>query len=121
MKVLVVDDEPDILMTLRVVLQVAGHEVIEAEDGMTALERAREHPDAMILDIRLPDIDGLEVLRRMSADDELNKIPVLCLSAHSSPRTKDEAISLGAREYMNKPFVAADLRAAIVRIAAPQD
>jgi CheY-like chemotaxis protein len=117
-KILVVDDEPDILMTIRMVLKTGGFEVIEAEDGAQALERAQEMPDAMVLDIRLPDIDGLEVLRRMKADEKLSGIPVLCLSAHSSPSTVQHALALGASGYMSKPFDVPELRAAVEKMVA---
>lgn len=117
-KILVVDDEPDILIIIRMVLRVSGYDVIEAEDGMGALERAGEMPDAMVLDIRLPDIDGLEVLRRMKADENLRDIPVLCLSAHSSPSTVKQALDLGATGYMSKPFDVLELRAAIEMMVA---
>jgi CheY-like chemotaxis protein len=113
--VLIVDDEPDILLTLRMILRSAGHVIIEASDGMTALEQAKQMPDVMLLDIRLPDIDGLEVLRRLKADEELSSIPVLCISAHSSPSTKQLAIDLGAAGYIGKPFVAAHLREEVAR------
>jgi len=87
-RILVVDDEPDVLMAMRIALETVGHEVLEAANGASALDRARENPDGILLDIRLPDIDGLEVLRMLKADDAVSSIPVVCISAHSSPATR---------------------------------
>lgn len=113
---LVVDDEPDILMAVRMTLSFGGHAVVEAATGGEALERAKDHPDAVVLDLRLPDIDGLEVLRRLKEQPELRDIPVVILSAHSSPSTRDRAFELGCADYVNKPFLPQELRTTMERV-----
>jgi DNA-binding response OmpR family regulator len=112
-KILIVDDEPDILFTVRTVLEIVGHEVIEAEDGTHALERAWDMPDAIVLDLRLPDVDGFYVLSALKAEPALSHIPVMCLSAHSDANTMERAIECGAAAYVSKPFQIADLRATV--------
>lgn len=109
-RVLVVDDEPDIRLTMRLILERAGHEVREAVDGTEALRLVREMPHVILLDIRLPDIDGLEVLRILKAEPSVASIPVVCVSAHSSGDTQKKAMDLGAVAYVNKPFDFDELR-----------
>jgi len=108
--ILVVDDEPDVLFTVRIALEVAGYDVIEAADGRGALERAWDHPDAIVLDLRLPDMDGAEVLQALKAEPALAAIPVMCLSAHSDSNTKQRMLALGASAYISKPFEVSVLR-----------
>jgi len=115
-RILVVDDEPDVLMAMRIALETVGHEVLEAANGAIALDRARENPDGILLDIRLPDIDGLEVLRRLKADDAVSSIPVVCISAHSSPGTRQSALDLGAAAYVAKPFDIRELRTIVANV-----
>ncbi len=112
-KILIVDDEPDILFTVRTVLEVVGHEVLEAEDATQALEAAWDMPDAIVLDLRLPDVDGFYVLAALKAEPALAHIPVMCLSAHSDANTMARAMEAGADAYMSKPFQIAELRAAV--------
>lgn len=109
-RVLVVDDEPDIFLMVRVALQVAGHEPIEAVTGEAALDvLGRERVDIMLLDIRLPGIDGWEVLERARADHALRGLKIVMMSAHSSPGTKARAAELGCDAYLTKPFSLAEL------------
>ncbi len=116
-RILVVDDEPDIRMTLRLVLELAGHEITEAENGRQALDLAPTMPDVIILDIRMPDIDGLEVLALLKGDPAVADIPVVCVSAHSSGEAMQRAVALGAVAYINKPFDFGHLRAVIAAAA----
>jgi CheY-like chemotaxis protein len=109
-RVLIVDDEPDIRLTLRVILELAGHDILEAGDGRGALRMLQQAPDVVLLDIRLPDIDGLEVLRIMKDEPDVAGIPVVCVSAHSSDDTLRQALALGAVAYLSKPFDFAHLR-----------
>jgi CheY-like chemotaxis protein len=116
-RVLIVDDEADIRLTLRLILELAGHEIFEAADGRGALCMARQQPDIVLLDIRLPDIDGLEVLRILKNEPEVAGIPVVCVSAHSSEDTLRQALALGAVAYLNKPFDYAHLREVVAAVA----
>ena len=118
--VLVVDDEPQIVRALRINLSVRGYEVITAGSGAAALRAAAErHPDVVILDLGLPDMDGIEVLAGLRGWTE---IPVIVLSARTDSADKVEALDAGADDYVTKPFgmdePLARLRAAVRRSAA---
>jgi two-component system KDP operon response regulator KdpE len=112
--VLVVDDEPDIRLTLRFMLEGAGHTVVEAATGADALTRLRaERPDLVLLDIRLPDMDGWDVLASIRSSLELSAVPILIMSAHSSGDFRDRATQEGGRGYLVKPFREEDLVEAV--------
>ena len=107
--VLVVDDEPDIRMLTRMMLEGAGHEVIEAPTGEKALEILEtETPNLILLDIRLPGIDGWKVLKRVQ-ERTVNPVPVVMMSAHSSEGTLARAANEGSVGYLVKPFKEAEL------------
>lgn len=110
--VLVVDDEPDILLLHRLNLEAAGHEVILAADGTTALERiAERRPDCVVLDVMMPVLDGWGVLERLRAVD--SPPPVIVVSAKSMPADVEQAMQLGAKDYVTKPFESDDLIARV--------
>jgi CheY-like chemotaxis protein len=106
----VVDDEPDIRMLTRMMLEGAGHEVVEADTGERCIEmlEAGEVPDLILLDIRLPGIDGWGVLDRISRR-AADPIPVVMMSAHSSEGTLARAATAGTVGYLVKPFKEAEL------------
>ena len=111
MKILVVDDDPGLLRTLRIGLRALGHEVVPAADGRTALQAARDDdPDLVVLDLGLPDVDGVEVLRRLRT---WTPVPVIVLSARADSHDKVEALDLGADDFVNKPFGVSELMARI--------
>ncbi|MBV8651209.1 MAG: response regulator [Alphaproteobacteria bacterium] len=100
--VLVVDDEPPIRRFLRTSLAVQNYRVSEAENGRAALDLlGREKPDLVILDLGLPDIDGIELIRRIRAT---SNVPLVVLSSRGDERAKVEALELGADDYLTKPF-----------------
>lgn len=114
-RILVVDDEKPIRRLLRTALSAEGYEVIEAEDGNAALTSvAKEKPDAVVLDLGLPDLDGIEVLSRLR---EWSLVPVLVLTARDAEVQKIAALDAGADDYVTKPFgmgeLLARLRAAL--------
>jgi two-component system KDP operon response regulator KdpE len=116
-RVLVVDDEPQILRALRVVLRDEGFEVVPAETGAEALDRAAVRPpQAAIVDLMLPDMDGIELTRRLR---EWSEMPILVLSAVGEEEQKVLALGAGADDYVTKPFgsreLVARLRAALRR------
>ncbi|QIS24510.1 response regulator [Nocardia terpenica] len=122
-KVLVVDDEPQILRALRINLSVRGYEVITASTGAAALRAAAEkHPDVVVLDLGLPDMDGIDVLAGLRG---WSQAPVIVLSARTDSTDKVEALDAGADDYVTKPFgmdeLLARLRAAVRRAAATAD
>lgn len=112
--VLVVDDEPDIVLLVRLALESAGHEVVEAGDGAAALDAVAERdPDVMLLDLRMAPVDGWAVLDRLRADGRLASLPVVVVSAHASPAATDKALRAGCRAYLNKPFTIPELLACV--------
>lgn len=116
-RVLVVDDDPAILRTLRINLRARGHDVEAVTTGADALSSVADAPpDVVILDLGLPDIDGVEVLRRIR---ERSRVPVVVLSARHDSDDKVEALDEGADDYVTKPFgmdeLMARVRAAIRR------
>ena len=107
-RVLVVDDEPDILLMLRMNLEAEGHESVLAADGQMALERIGEaEVDLVLLDVMMPVMDGWSVLERLR--DVADGPPVVVVSAKSAPRDAVRALELGAVEYVTKPFDLGDL------------
>ena len=122
-RVLVVDDEPQILRALRINLSVRGYEVTTASTGAGALRAAAEtHPEVIVLDLGLPDIDGIEVLAGLHG---WSRAPVIVLSARTDSADKVEALDAGADDYVTKPFgmdeFLARLRAAVRRGTAASD
>jgi len=116
-KVLVVDDEPALARALAINLRAHGWEVVTAADGRSALDAAAtEHPDVVLLDLGLPDIDGTEVLAGLRG---WTNVPIVVLSARQHGEDKVEALDLGADDYVTKPFamneLLARLRAAVRR------
>ena len=111
-RVLIVDDEPDILLMLRVSLEASGYETGLAADGDVALQRVREEPfDLILLDVMMPVLDGWGVLEALQR--ETDRPPVIVLSAKSAARDIERAMELGATEYITKPF---EIDALITRI-----
>jgi CheY-like chemotaxis protein len=109
-RVLVVDDEPDVLLLCRLNLQQLGHELLEASNGSTALELARKrHPDVIVLDLMLPGMNGYEVLETLKQDGGTSDIPVLVLTAKSLRADRERSEGLGASEFLTKPFLPSDL------------
>jgi two-component system KDP operon response regulator KdpE len=102
LKILVVDDEPPIRKLLRMGLTSQGYQVLEAPNGRTALELLAKKPDLVILDLGLPDIDGLDLLRRIRHRQE--DLPIVVLSSRGDEAGKVAALDLGADDYVTKPF-----------------
>ena len=110
MRVLVIDDEPDVLMLCRVNLELAGHEVIEATNGEAGLELAlREQPDVVVLDVMLPKLDGISVLGTLANDEQTRDLPVILLTAKTQLEDRRAGWRAGCSEYLTKPFSPVDL------------
>lgn len=104
-RVLVVDDEPDVLLLCRVNLEFEGYEVLEASDGQEALDLLEaEHPDVILLDVMMPRIDGWAVLDHVKRTPELADIPVVMLTAKVQDQDPIRGWSHGVAEYITKPF-----------------
>ncbi len=123
-KVLIVDDEPQILRALRAGLLAHGYDVVSAADGEEALDKAAtELPDAVILDLNLPKLSGLDVCRGLR---EWSSVPIIVLSVRDAEHDKVTALDLGADDYLTKPFGADELLARLrvalrhaARVAGP--
>jgi DNA-binding response OmpR family regulator len=116
-RVLIVDDEPDVLLLLRIELEAEGYETLLAADGETALRRiAEEKPDVVLLDVMMPVVDGWGVLRRLA--EHRSDTRVVVLSAKASATDIAHALELGAYEYVTKPFDPAALLATVAHILA---
>jgi DNA-binding response OmpR family regulator len=103
--VLVVDDEPDVLLLCRVNLEFEGYQVLEASDGEDALARlAEEVPDVVLLDVMLPKLDGWQVLETLKADPRTRQVPVVLLTAKAQDEDRVRGWEAGAAEYVVKPF-----------------
>src|SRR5580704_7561838 len=118
LKILVVDDEAPIRRLLRIGLKTQGFQVLEAPDGKTSLELLLQNPDLIILDLALPDIHGLELLRKIRGRNE--SVPIVVLSNHGEENIKIQALDLGANDYITKPFSMDELLARIRAAARRQ-
>lgn len=109
-RILIVEDEPDVLLLLENRVRGAGHDVQSASDGERGLELAlAEEPDLIILDWMMPKLDGIEVLERLRADEVGGGIKVLMLTARSQQNDVDRAFAAGADDYIVKPFSSREL------------
>ncbi len=111
LRVLVIDDEPPIRKLLRTGLGTQGYDVLDAPNGKTALGLLAEKPDLIILDLGLPDMQGLDLLRMIRQRDE--RVPIVVLSSREDEKAKVEALDLGADDYVTKPFGMDELLARI--------
>lgn len=109
-RVLVVDDEPDIVRLVSFALARRGHEVFSASDGVAGVEAARtELPDIILMDVMMPVVTGLEAVRRLKDDPQTASIPVVMLSAKSQGYEQDAGLECGAERYVCKPFTPSEL------------
>jgi DNA-binding response OmpR family regulator len=120
-KILLVDDEPEIQLIISARLSAAGFEVIIAKDGQEGLNMARsESPDAILLDLMIPKIDGFKVCRMLKFDKAFENIPVIIFSARGSEADKKMADEVGASAYIVKPFNLELFTQTIERLLGPQ-
>ena len=109
-KILVIDDEPDVVWSLKKILEARGYQVITAGNGVDGLEKAsRDNPDLILLDIMMPRKNGFKVLQELKADDATRDIPVLFLSVKSETTSLMEGQRLHATDYIIKPYKTEDL------------
>ncbi len=125
-KILVIDDEPDILELLKSTLEKNGLEVITALDGIEGFKKACEqNPDLILLDVMMPKLDGFTVLRKIRADDATREIPVIMLTGDGMTSTIFKAQIYGATDYIIKPFKLSELlkfiKKYIVLFGKPQE
>jgi DNA-binding response OmpR family regulator len=109
-KILIVDDEADLVETVRFPLEMEGYHVLVSYNGEDALNQARkENPDLILLDLMLPKLDGYKVCRLLKFDDRYKHIPILMLTAKTQEKDKTLGMETGANEYITKPFEMDDL------------
>jgi DNA-binding response OmpR family regulator len=117
MRTLIVDDEAPIRLLCKVNLEAEGIEVLEAGDGVTGLELARaEKPDAILLDVMMPGLDGWNVAEQLLADESTSAIPIIFLTARADLRDRVRGMDAGGLDYITKPFNPLEL-ATVVREA----
>lgn len=113
-RILIVDDEADLVSVLRMGLEIEGFEVSSASDGEEGLRRAREdRPDLLVLDLMLPKMDGYKVCRALKFDERFKSMPIFILSARSGEQDRRLALDMGADLFVTKPYDMADLIARI--------
>jgi two-component system, OmpR family, alkaline phosphatase synthesis response regulator PhoP len=104
-RVLVVDDEPDLVRVLEFGLRASGYTVESASDGQEGLKKAREiKPDVILLDLMLPKLDGYKVCRLLKFDDRFKHIPIIILSARTQEGDQTLALEMGANRFVTKPY-----------------
>lgn len=120
--IVVADDDPDIVMLVSAVLSKNGFEVARATNGTDALELVRTRgPDLAVLDISMPNLDGIEVLRFVRSDPETAELPVILLSARAQEADVKNGYAVGASKYMRKPFSPSELVAVVRELLPDQD
>ena len=119
MKVLVIDDEAPIRLLCRVNLEAEGMDVVEAPDGQTGLALAQsESPDAILLDVMMPGVDGWRVAEQLLDDEATRGIPIVFLTARADLRDRARGIDLGGLDYVTKPFNPVELASLVREIVA---
>ncbi|MEA2117376.1 response regulator transcription factor [Halovibrio sp. HP20-50] len=104
-RVLVVDDEPNIVLSIEFLMEQAGFEVVTADDGEQALAQVNaSQPDLLLLDISLPGMSGFDVLERLRGEDATAHLPIIMLTAHGRDVEREKGLALGADDYITKPF-----------------
>lgn len=107
-KILIVEDDEKSLYLARFILEKQGYEVIEAMDGLEAIDKAfRENPDMILMDMQLPKLDGYETTMRIKANEKSNKIPVIALTAYAMKGDREKTLAAGCSGYIEKPIDAA--------------
>lgn len=119
--ILITDDRPSSRELLRLVLERAGYQVMEAEDGHVALERARGgNPDLILLDLQMPGMDGYQVLAALRAEPRFQSLPILALTASAMRGDRERILEAGFTDYLAKPAGPEILRETVARLLGPQ-
>lgn len=109
-RILLVDDEPNLRKLLRHMLEIGGFEVVEAEDGLDALEKVENYlPDIMILDVMMPFMDGVTVCKKLRAMSKFVELPIIMLSGKTQHEAVQEGLAAGANQYLCKPITVDEL------------
>ncbi len=115
-RILIAEDFDENRIALKLMLKLAGFDTLEAADGHEAIEvTRRETPDLILMDISLPGLDGLQVVRSLRAEPEFRQLPIIIVSAYDNDQTREDAASAGATDYLSKPIEFEDLKRMIDR------
>ncbi|MDD5484396.1 MAG: response regulator [Kiritimatiellae bacterium] len=118
-RILVIEDEADFRMMLRVRLEANNYEVSEAEDGAIGLEKARKTgPDLIILDVMLPKMDGYKVARLLKFDEKRRSIPIVMMTARTQQSDRETGMEVGADAYLTKPYKPEEMLEVVARLLA---
>jgi two-component system cell cycle response regulator DivK len=113
-KILCVEDNPQNMRLVRKMLGAAGYSIVEASDGLSGLRVAEEEmPDLILMDINLPDIDGMEATQRLKSNSALASIPVIALTANAMPGDRERFLEAGCDGYLSKPITKTELLATV--------
>jgi DNA-binding response OmpR family regulator len=116
-RILIVDDEEDIVSALSIRMKAKGYDVIAAYDGMSGLSKAREeNPDLILLDIMLPKLDGYKICRILKFDEKFRRIPIIMITAKGADTSKKMGEEVGADAYVTKPFNPEELMGTIEQL-----
>jgi len=108
--IMLVDDEPNLRELLRQMLELGGFDVVEAEDGLEALEKLEKvAPDVMILDVMMPNLDGVSLCKRLRAGSTFAGLPIIMVSGKTQHRAVQEGLAAGANQYLCKPITVQEL------------
>jgi DNA-binding response OmpR family regulator len=119
-RVLIADDEPNILISLEFLMRREGHSVLLAHDGVEALAMIREHrPELVLLDVMMPGKSGFEVCQAVRADESLAGVKILMLTAKGRDTDVAQGLGVGADAYMTKPFSTRELAARVAQLLGP--
>jgi CheY-like chemotaxis protein len=118
--ILVVDDFDDTRLLLRTWLERRGFRVVEAENGIQAINQAEtESPDLIIMDMQMPQLDGLSATRRIRNLESMNSVPIVAVSAYGADQFREQALAAGCNEYVSTPFEPATLEGIIRDLVQP--
>ena len=119
-KILIAEDEPDIQNLIILTLHHAGYDVVTANDGQAAYDLAREEaPDLILLDVKMPRLNGYDTCKLIKAEPTLRHIPVVFLTVRGADKEVQEGFEAGATEYLIKPFAPADLIQRVTKLLPP--
>jgi DNA-binding response OmpR family regulator len=114
LKIVIIEDEPDTAEMYAEMMRISGYEVVKFYGGISAVDNLVDHdPDAVVLDLMMPDLSGLEVLKYIQDQPSLNGLPVIIVSAKTMPKDVERGLKAGAVAYLTKPVSFAELRVAI--------
>ena len=123
-RIFVIDDDPELLMMVGMILRRAGHETILASDSVEGAERLiKEKPDLLILDLMMPHMSGFEVCRKIRSTPDVSKLPIMILTARIQENDREAAFESGATDYMTKPITSRQLTSRVEQLLTvpPQD